>query len=98
MTSKTFEERALFTGMVGLVLYAAKPNLVECELMTGHEAYRRFAHGPDKEFGLVYGGCRDTDEEYVVVTCANGYHYYINVDGDSLACIAEEIFKAMVCK
>ena len=37
-------------------------------------------------------------DEYVVVTCANGYQYHINVTADSLICMAEEVFRAMVAK
>ena len=36
--------------------------------------------------------------EYVVVTCANGYQYFVNVSCNSLAAIGEEVFRAMVCK
>lgn len=36
--------------------------------------------------------------EYVVVTCANGYQYYVNVSADSLAAIANEVFAAMIGK
>lgn len=36
--------------------------------------------------------------EYVIVTCANGYKYTINVTANSLAAIGEEVFKAIVCK
>ena len=37
-------------------------------------------------------------DEYVVVTCANGYQYCVNVTADSLVCMAEEVFRAMVAK
>ena len=38
------------------------------------------------------------ESEYVVVTCENGYRYFIDVSGNSLCSIAEETFRAMACK
>ena len=36
------------------------------------------------------------DEEYVRVTCENGYHYFVNVTGDSLMSIAESTLHEMM--
>lgn len=38
------------------------------------------------------------DEEYVVVTCENGYQYIINVTCDSLIAIGLDVFRAMFAK
>lgn len=37
-------------------------------------------------------------DEYVVVTASNGYQYFVCVTANSLAAIAEEVFRAMICK
>lgn len=50
------------------------------------------------EFKLGEEIDKDHGGEYVVVTAKNGYQYKIDVTYDSLACIAEEVFKSMICK
>lgn len=50
------------------------------------------------EFKLGEEINKDQGGEYVVVTAKNGYTYKVDVTCDSLACVAEEVFRAMVCK
>ena len=50
------------------------------------------------EFKLGEEIDKDQGGEYVVVTAKNGYQYKINVSCDSLACIAEEVFRKMASK
>lgn len=37
----------------------------------------------------------DNDKEYVKVICDNGHCYCVNITGDSLCAIAEDVFDAM---
>lgn len=50
------------------------------------------------EFKLGEEIGKDQGGEYVIVTAKNNYQYKINVTADSLACVAEEVFTAMVGK
>lgn len=50
------------------------------------------------EFKLGEEIDKDHGGEYVVVTAKNGYQYKIDVTYDSLACVAEEVFRKMVSK
>ena len=50
------------------------------------------------EFKLGEEIDKDHGGEYVVVTAKNGYQYKIDVTCDSLACIAEEVFRKMASK
>jgi hypothetical protein len=36
------------------------------------------------------------NDEYVMVTCKNGYHYFVNITGDSLMSIAESVLREMM--
>ena len=47
------------------------------------------------EFKLGEEIDKDHGGEYVVVTAKNGYQYKIDVTCDSLACVAEEVFRKM---
>lgn len=50
------------------------------------------------EFKLGEEIDKDQGGEYVVVTAKNGYNYEVDVTCDSLACIAEEVFRKMASK
>ena len=76
-----------FVQRCGELLRIAKPHLVSCELMLGKDIpLKPCAHGYASE------------EEYVVVTCDNGYSYKICVEANSLAAIAGAIFSSMAHK
>lgn len=78
--------RAEFVQKCGELLNVAKPHLVSCELRLGKDL-------PEDPFEWYA-----PNSEYVLVTCENDYHYVLPVGGNSLAAIAEEIFRKMVCK
>ena len=77
-------KRIDFVQKCGELLHIAKPNLISCELKLGRDI-------PVKSFETGYA----PDEEYVVVTCENGYTYKICVEANSLAAIAAVIFANM---
>lgn len=90
-------EKKEFVTRLGYLLRDAKPNLVSCKLATGaqiiadcdNEYYFRQLHRdivPD-----VYA-------EYVVITCENGYQYFVNVTANSLAAIASAVFEYTMYK
>jgi len=75
-----------FADKCGELLTMAKPHLVKCEYRLGKDILpTQFRQVPD-------------DGEYVVVTCENGYQYYISVTADSLSAIMIDIFTAMMNK
>ena len=84
------EERINFVKRCGELLHTAKPNLISCELKLGKDI-------ENKHEKLGYPSIVPKDE-YVVVTCANGYTYNLCVEGNSLCAIALEIFSKMTRK
>jgi hypothetical protein len=80
------KERMEFVTKCGELLRMAKPHLVSCELKLGKDI------PPSLNLTLV------PEDEYVVVTCDNGYSYKICVDGNSLSAIASDIFSKMAHK
>lgn len=83
--------KAEFVEKCGEVLAIAKPNLVRCEYRMGKDIEPT---ATDKFVGQKF---LDKDE-YVVVTCDNGYKYYLLVTANSLSAIAREIFNSMAHK
>ena len=90
------ENKAEFVNKCNEVLKLAKPHLSvqyvygkDIELSTVEELHylQQTGHSPyyDKE-------------EFLLITCKNGYHYVRNVTGNSLGAIAEELFRFTVCK
>lgn len=79
-----------FVEKCGELLNIAKPYLVSCKLVKGSEIkvselmkqYERYM----------------PDDDYVLVSCENGHTYKICVEANSLAAIAEEIFRSMAHK
>jgi hypothetical protein len=83
-------ERAKFVLKCGELLKIAKPHLASCELKKGQEI-------PVSENKKKYEHYISGDE-YVVVTCKNGFRYVLPVEGNTLNAIAEEIFRSMAYK
>ena len=83
-------QRIEFVKKCGELLNIAKPNLVSCELKLGKDIIdipAKFGHPTIAP-----------DEEYVVVTCENGYTYNLCVEMNSLCAIASEVFSKMLHK
>lgn len=85
-----------FVSKCNEVLHLAKPHLSvqyvhgrDIELTTFEERYYVQQHGRSPYFD---------NEEYLLITCENGYHYVRNITANSLAAIAEELFNFVVCK
>ena len=81
-------KRIDFVQKCGEVLHIAKPNLIRCELKLGKDITKK-AHDETN-----YA----PDDEYVVVTCENGFTYKICVEANSLNAIASAIFTSMAHK
>lgn len=78
------------------VLTISKPHL-RCEYaigkdipLTEKDVLVSEMHGINSPYDLA--------GDYVLVHCDNGYRYEINVSGNSLCAIAEEVFTKMACK
>ena len=80
-----------FVYKLSELLTIAKPNLIKCEYVLGKDIVRDES---DIAFDKHYIG----NDEYIIVTCENGYSYKINVSCNSLAAIAEAVFSSMVYK
>lgn len=90
------EKKIEFVQELDKVLRIAKPHLTlhyalgqDIELKTAEEIYYKQSKG----FSPYH-----KEEEYLVIECKGGYHYVINITADSLAAIAEELFRFVVCK
>ena len=90
------ENKIEFVRKLDKVLRIAKPHLTvhyalgqDIELKTSEEIYYK----QDKGFSPYHNG-----EEYLVVECEGGHQYVINITANSLAAIAEALFKFIVCK
>jgi hypothetical protein len=80
-------KRIDFVQKCGELLRIAKPHLLNCKLKLGKDITKS-PHEP----GFM------PNEEYVVVTCDNGYTYKILVEANSLSAIAKAIFSDMAHK
>ena len=90
------ENKIEFVRKLDKVLRIAKPHLTvhyalgqDIELKTAEEIYYK----KNKGFSPYHNG-----EEYLVIDCEGGHHYVINITANSLASIAEELFKFVVSK
>lgn len=90
------ERKINFVNKLNEVLQLAKPHLTvhyalgeNIKLITGQEIYYRDTKG----FSPYHTG-----EEYLVIECEGGHQYVLNITANSLAAIAEELFKFVVCK
>ena len=100
INSKYYVQKKEFVAKLSEVLNIAKPHLT-CEYKLGEElpmtkrwVSRVTADGNTESVYIDY----QPHGEFVIVTCENGYEYEINVSGNSLAAIGEEVFTKMVCK
>jgi hypothetical protein len=83
-------DRKHFVERCGELLRIAKPHLISCELVYGKDI---FVNEIKKQYERYV-----PNDEYVVVTCENGYSYKLPVEGNSLIAIANEIFGSMAHK
>jgi len=75
-----------FVKQCGELLKVAKPHLVSCEYRLGNEMPpSKIKKYPD-------------EDEYVLITCENGYTYDIFITGNSLMSTATAIFSKMTHK
>jgi hypothetical protein len=99
MNDKYYVQKKEFVTKLSEVLHIAKPHLT-CEFKLGEELpVRKRWVTQETDEGTIYTEVDYQPQgEFVIVTCANGYQYEINVSGNSLAAIAEEVFTKMVTK
>ena len=100
INDELYLEKKAFVVKMSELLNMAKPHLT-CEFKLGEElpTRKRYATSQNEEGSTVYTKVDyQPSGEFVIVNCKNGYKYEINVTADSLAAIAEEVFRAMVCK
>lgn len=90
------ENKIAFVQELDKVLRIAKPHLTvryalgqDIELKTAEEIYYKQSKGFSPYLNR---------EEYLVIDCEGGYQYVINITANSLAAIAEVLFKFVVCK
>lgn len=90
------ETRIAFVNKLSEVLQLAKPHLTvryalgqDIKLKTAEEIYFMESKG----FSPYH-----KNEEYLVIDCDGGHQYVKNITANSLAAIAEELFKFVVCK
>ena len=74
------KERVEFVKKCGELLNIAKPHLVSCRLMLG------------KDIKENIGERYVPEEEYVKLSCENGYYYVIPVELTAICSVAAEIF------
>lgn len=99
INDKYYVQKKEFVAKLSEVLNIAKPHLT-CEFKLGEElpVRKRWITQETSE-GTIYTEVDYQPQgEFVIVTCANGYQYEVNVSGNSLAAIGEEVFRAMVAK
>lgn len=100
INDKFYLEKKAFVAKLSELLNMAKPHLT-CEFKLGDELPTRkmYTTSQNEDSSTVFTEVDyQPSGEFVIVNCANGYKYEINVTADSLAAIAEEVFRAMVCK
>jgi hypothetical protein len=86
-----------FVFKVGELLAIAKPNLMYCMLETGADIVREHAGDPTWSQRHPQIVASEYDE-WVVVTCENGYKYFVPVSANSLAAIASAVFEYTMYK
>ena len=100
INSKYYVQKKEFVAKLSEVLNLAKPHLT-CEYKLGEELpiVKRWMNVQNEDGTTTYSEVDyQPHGEFVIVTCANGYQYEINVSGNSLAAIGEEVFSKMCCK
>ena len=89
--------RKEFVIKLGELLHIAKPNLVSCQLATGSDIVRE--HKVDGHWAHLHPQIQPSEyDEWVVVACENGYEYFVPVSANSLAAIAEAVFRYTIDK
>jgi hypothetical protein len=99
INDKYYIKKKNFVAKLSEVLNMAKPHLI-CEYKLGEEL------PPEKKwYNFIENGevvKKQVEEqpsgEFVIVTCANGHTYRVDVTANSLVAIGEEVFKKMCCK
>lgn len=85
-----------FVNKCNEVLKLAKPHL---SVQYVHGKDIELTNAEERYYLQQYGRSPYLDnEEYLLITCENEYHYVRNITANSLAAIAEELFKFVVCK
>jgi hypothetical protein len=100
INSKYYVQKKEFVAKLSEVLNLAKPHLT-CEYKLGEElpTTKRWMNIKNEDGSISYQEVDYQPQgEFVIVTCENGYQYELNVSGNSLAAIGEEVFTKMVCK
>ena len=100
INSKYYVQKKEFVAKLSEVLNLAKPHLT-CEYKLGEELpmTKRWANVKNEDGSISYQQVDYQPQgEFVIVTCENGYQYELNVSGNSLAAIGEEVFSKMCCK
>ena len=100
INDKYYEQNKQFVTELGKLLNMAKPHLVSCEYKLGEElpVRNRYQEQLIKGEFVMTPISYQPEGEFVIVTCKNGYKYEVDVTANSLAAIAEEVFRAMVSK
>ena len=90
INDKYYIQKKNFVAELSKVLNLAKPHLVSCEYKLGEELPTETKWREYVENGEIVSKqiTEQPSGEYVIVTCANGYQYKINVTANSLAAIA----------
>lgn len=90
------ERKIIFVNKLNEVLKLAKPHLSvhyalgqDITLKTGEEIFYQQTKG----YSPYHEG-----EEYLVIECESGHQYVRNITANSLAAIAEELFRFVVYK
>ena len=100
INDELYLEKKAFVAKMSELLNMAKPHLT-CEFKLGEElpVRKRYITSQTEDGSTAYTEVDYQPQgEFVIVTCANGHQYELNVSANSLAAIAEEVFRAMVCK
>lgn len=88
-----------FCFKLAVVLTAAKPHLSCCYdvYVKGNSIFSRAERYPEITVDM-HGNHLMEGDEYIIVFCQNGHQYFINVSGDSLMSMGEQLFKHMMGK
>lgn len=99
MDPTLYRQKREFAFKLAAVLTTAKPHLSCCyDVFTrGNRIFEKAEKYPDIVTD-VRGGRLMEGDEYIVVFCQNGHKYFINVSGDSLMSMGEQLFKHMIGK
>lgn len=97
--AESYRQKRDFCFKLAVVLTTAKPHLTCCYDVFDkfNSMFDRAIKHPDTTTD-VRGNRLIEGDEYIVVFCQNGHQYFINVTGDSLMCMGEELFKYMMGK